>query len=71
MDDEHSLVVKLSNPETKKSRDITSYNIFPLTWLIVFSAEGRELFIVNIDFDASEADVRALLSEVGPLLGLG
>jgi hypothetical protein len=37
---------------------------------MVFSADGRELFIVNIDFDASEADVRALLLEVGALLGL-
>jgi hypothetical protein len=26
--------------------------------------EGRELFIVNIDFDASESDVRELLSQV-------
>jgi UDP-N-acetylenolpyruvoylglucosamine reductase len=26
--------------------------------------EGRELFIVNIDFDATESDVRNLLAEV-------
>jgi hypothetical protein len=32
--------------------------------LLIVSAEGRELFIVNIDYKASESDVRKLLSEV-------
>jgi squamous cell carcinoma antigen recognized by T-cells 3 len=51
VDDAHTLVVKISDPEHRKSR------VSP-------ADEGRELFVVNIDFDAKEPDVRELFSKV-------
>jgi hypothetical protein len=35
---------------------------------MVFRVEGRELYVLNIDFDAKETDVRNLLSEVNDSL---
>jgi len=32
--------------------------------LLTIREEGRELFIVNIDFDATEEELRNLLAEV-------
>jgi len=57
IDEEHSLVVKLSDPERKKSRENPA-------------VEGREIYIVNIDFDAKETDIRTLLSQYGEIQSL-
>jgi squamous cell carcinoma antigen recognized by T-cells 3 len=55
-------MAKLSDPGKKKKRESPAYRCYVVS--LTASEEGRELFIVNIDFDATEDDLRRLLAEV-------
>jgi RNA recognition motif-containing protein len=51
-DEKHKLTVKISNPANKAPRSGPRY-------------EGRELYIVNLDWSADEKEVRELFSQYG------
>ncbi len=48
----HHLVVKISDPSRKKAREGALY-------------EGREVYVANVDWFASEAELKELFSKYG------
>lgn len=57
LDGTHQLLAKISDPDAKKQRSGAQ-------------AEGRELFVRNLDRDAAEADIRAFFSHHGTIQSL-
>ena len=52
IDGQHRLLAKISDPTAKKSREGAT-------------AEGRELHVTNIDFEASEQEIKEFFQECG------
>ncbi|KAK3068202.1 Splicing factor, partial [Teratosphaeriaceae sp. CCFEE 6253] len=57
LDGQHKLLAKIADPDAKKSRSGAQ-------------AEGRELFVKNLDREASEADVKAFFARYGEVQNL-
>lgn len=57
LDGSHKLLAKISDPDAKKSREGAQ-------------AEGRELFVKNLDRDAQESDVKAFFEQYGNVVSM-
>lgn len=57
LDGQHRLLAKISNPDAKKKRSGAQ-------------AEGRELFVKNIERNASESDIKEFFSQYGNVVSI-
>ncbi|RMZ17473.1 hypothetical protein D0862_00826 [Hortaea werneckii] len=57
LDGQHKLIAKISNPEAKKQRSGAQ-------------AEGREIFVKNLERDASDQEIKEYFSEYGTVVSM-